>query len=990
MAQDENNPNSENPQENPSQTLQQGDASSAPADGEESEGSDQAPEGIAPMSSSVDYVETEYGRVKNEDIVREMCDSFRDYAMSVIVDRALPDVRDGFKPVHRRVLFSMHELHNTFSNPTKKCARIVGDVIGKYHPHGDQAVYQTLVRLAQDFSMRYPLVAGQGNFGSIDGDGAAAMRYTECRLSQIADMMLESLDEETVDFQPNFDNSEQEPVVLPARIPNLLLNGTSGIAVGMATSIPPHNLTETVDACRYLLANPEATIDDLIGILRAPDFPTGGIIYGLKDVHEGYRTGRGRVVIRSHTHFETLKNGHEAIIVDDIPYMVNKRVLIESIALLAQGKDKKIEGIHDIRDESSKDVRIVIELKHDAFGEVVLNNLYKLTQMQSSVGINMVVIENRQPKLMNLRQIIEAFLRFRREVVTRRTQFRLKKEKSRGHILEGLAVALSNIDEFIALIKSAPNPQVAKVQIMGRGWTSALVQGLLAGADMALYRPAEVDPGCGLKADGTYWLSDIQADSILRMALQKLTGLEQDKINDEYREAHRQIVDLIDILSKPERVQKIIDDELLEIKAKYGDARKSEIDISNSPDFNPLDFVPVENVVVTMTRGGYVKRQSLTEYREQKRGGVGKKAAQMKEGDIIEQLFVANSHDKLLLFTTQGRVYGLDVYRIPEGSRTSQGRAIVNYLDLQKDEKGDYTEKVNYILPVSSFEGERYVFMATQNGTVKKTKLCEFANQTRKGKAAITLDEGDTLIGTALTDGKHDVMLFSDAGKALRFSEKLVRSTGRQSRGVNGFKLVNGAQLIALLVAEDEDQLVLTVCENGFGKCTPVKEYTLHGRNTQGMIAIAMTERNGRVMAATLVRPEDSVMLLSSKGILVRTAVSSIRVTARSAQGVKLIDLRNEDKLIRITRVADDDADEPAEGSDGVADAGDTPADSAAFSVEGPGQRTEDSGTLETDAAEGESGEPAASPAAFTVNPPEPEDSGAQSTQERSEDKPKE
>jgi DNA gyrase subunit A len=854
----------------------------------------------AQTAGSAAYVPTRWGRIKDEDIVQEMRNSFRDYAMSVIVDRALPDVRDGFKPVHRRVLFSMHELHNTFNNPTKKCARIVGDVIGKYHPHGDQAVYQTLVRLAQDFSMRYPLVFGQGNFGSIDGDGAAAMRYTECRLAQIADMMLEGLDEETVDFQPNFDNSEQEPVVLPARLPNLLLNGSAGIAVGMATSIPPHNLSEVVEACRHLLAHPEAGIDELIERMPAPDFPTGGVIYGVKGVHEGYRTGRGRVIIRSHTHFEELSGGRQAIIVDDVPYQVNKKVLVENIYALV--RDKKLEGIHDIRDESSKDVRIVIELKAGAFGEVILNNLFKLTQMQSSFGINMVVIENRQPKLMNLRQMIEAFLRHRREVVNRRTIFRLGKQRMRGHILEGQAVALSNIDEFIAVIKAAPTPQIAKLQLMARGWESALVKGLLAGADPAQYRPAEVDSSCGLRADGLYYLSDIQTEKILQMALQKLTGLEQDKINGDYRDAHAQVTDLLDILAKPERVRRIMDEELLELKTKYGDARRSEIDLSSDPNFNPLDFVPSETAVVTLSREGYVKRQALSEYQQQRRGGTGKRATQMKEGDVIEQLFVANTHDKILCFSNLGRVYRLEVYLIPEGSRNSKGKAIVNLLELQEG------EKISVILPVREFDENKFVFMATEQATVKKTSLAEFVNVNRKGKYAITLEEGDSLIGVALTDGSHDVMLFSNQGKAVRFAETDVRSMGRTARGVGGMKLEEGGKLISMLVAEDDSQLVLTACENGYGKCTPVTEYTRHGRNTKGMIAIATSERNGDVVAATLVRPGDSLMLLTAHGHLVRTPVDSVRVVSRAAQGVTLIDVRD-DKLVRITRVAEDDAD---------------------------------------------------------------------------------
>ncbi len=830
----------------------------------------------------------------------EMRQCYLDYAMSVIVGRALPDVRDGFKPVHRRVLFSMHELGNDFSRPTKKCARVVGDVIGKYHPHGDQAAYQTLVRLAQDFSMRYPLVWGQGNFGSIDGDGAAAMRYTECRLAQISEAMLDGLDEDTVDFIPNFDNSEKEPVVLPAKLPNLLVNGSAGIAVGMATNIPPHNLGEVVDACRYLLKNPEAGIDELIARIPAPDFPTGAIIYGLDGVREGYRTGRGRVIMRSHTHFEELKNGRQALIVDDIPYQVNKKVLVESIARLMH--EKKIEGISELRDESSKTVRIVMELKQGAFGEVILNQLFKLTALQSSFGINMVALVDGQPRLLNLRQIVEAFLRHRREVVNRRTIFRLNKNRSRGHILEGQAVALSNIDEFLAIIRAAPTPQVAKIQLMSRAWKSELVLGLLKGVASADdYRPIEIGKEFGLDKDGLYHLSAIQTEKILQMALQKLTGLEQDKINDEYREVHAAIADLLDILARPERVVEIMDNELLELKTKYGDPRRSEIDYSGDPNFDPLDFVVSESVVVTLSREGYIKRLSLDQYHEQKRGGQGKKASQTREGDAVERLFVANSHDKMLCFSNKGRVFELAVYLVPEGARASKGKAIVNLLQLQED------EKIRIVLPVRNFDENRFVFMATRDGYVKKTPLCELKNSLRKGKKALELMPEDELIDVEITDGSHDVMLFSDAGKTVRFDEASVRPMGRGARGVIGMRLEGGSKLISMLVAEDESQFVLAACENGFGKCTPVSEYTRHGRATHGMIAISTSERNGKVVSAILVRKEDSVMLLTEKGKLVRTPVKDIRVSGRSAMGVTLINLKD-DKLVRLSRIAEDDA----------------------------------------------------------------------------------
>ena len=847
----------------------------------------------------------------------EMRQCYLDYAMSVIVGRALPDVRDGFKPVHRRVLFSMHELGNDFSRPTKKCARVVGDVIGKYHPHGDQAAYQTLVRLAQDFSMRYPLVWGQGNFGSIDGDGAAAMRYTECRLAQISEAMLDGLDEDTVDFIPNFDNSEKEPVVLPAKLPNLLVNGSAGIAVGMATNIPPHNLGEVVDACRYLLKNPEAGIDELIARIPAPDFPTGAIIYGLDGVREGYRTGRGRVIMRSHTHFEELKNGRQALIVDDIPYQVNKKVLVESIARLMH--EKKIEGISELRDESSKTVRIVMELKQGAFGEVILNQLFKLTALQSSFGINMVALVDGQPRLLNLRQIVEAFLRHRREVVNRRTIFRLNKNRSRGHILEGQAVALSNIDEFLTIIRAAPTPQVAKIQLMSRAWKSELVLGLLRGAASADdYRPIEIGKEFGLDKDGLYHLSAVQTEKILQMALQKLTGLEQDKINDEYRDVHAAIADLLDILARPERVVEIMDNELLELKTKYGDPRRSEIDYSGDPNFDPLDFIVSETVVVTLSREGYIKRLSLDQYREQKRGGQGKRASQTREGDAVERLFVANSHDKMLCFSNKGRVFELAVYLVPEGARASKGKAIVNLLQLQED------EKIRIVLPVRNFDENHFVFMATRDGYVKKTPLCELKNSLRKGKKALELMADDELIDVEITDGSHDVMLFSDAGKTVRFDEASVRPMGRGARGVIGMRLEGGSKLISMLVAEDESQFVLAACENGFGKCTPVSEYTRHGRATHGMIAISTGERNGKVVSAILVRKEDSVMLLTEKGKLVRTPVKDIRVSGRSAMGVTLINLKD-DKLVRLSRIAEDDAENATQTPSNAADS-ETPA----------------------------------------------------------------
>ena len=814
----------------------------------------------------------------------EMKRSYLDYAMSVIVGRALPDVRDGFKPVHRRVLFSMHELGNDFSHATKKCARIVGDVIGKYHPHGDQAVYQTLVRLAQDFSMRYPLVWGQGNFGSIDGDGAAAMRYTECRLARIADAMLDDLEEDTVDFVPNFDNSEKEPSVLPARLPNLLVNGSAGIAVGMATNIPPHNLRETIDACRHLLHNPDASIDELIARMPAPDFPTGAIIYGLKGVHEGYRTGRGRVIMRAHTHFEETKSGRQMLVVDDIPYQVNKKVLVESIARLM--RDKKIEGISELRDESSKSVRIVMELKAGTFGEVVRNNLFKLTQLQWTFGINMVALVDGRPRVLNLREIIEAFLRHRREVINRRTIFRLNKNRMRGHILEGQAVALSNLDEFLRIIRNAPNPPIAREQLMSRGWKSDLVSGLLNAAfNPQDYRPQDIDACYGLLSDGLYHLSPVQADKILQMALQKLTGLEQDKINEEYRQANAQITDLLDILARPERVVQIMDAELAELKDKFGDERRSEIDPSGDPNFNPLDFVPEETMVVTLSREGYIKRQSLTEYRSQRRGGQGKAAAKLKEGDEIDRIITASSHDQALCFSNFGRVYALPIYQIPEGSRTSKGKAIVNLLDIAEG------ESIMTILPVSRFDESHYVFK-------------------RMGKAAITLDDNDSILTAVITDGTQDIMVFGSNGKVLRFDENEVRPMGRTARGVLTMKLPEGHKCVSMFaVHADTNMEVLTVCANGYGKRTPLADHPKHGRRSQGQIAIMTSERNGELVSATLVNVEDTVLVLTNNGRMIRTTVESIRQSGRATQGVKLMETLDE-TVVSVTRVANEDAED--------------------------------------------------------------------------------
>ncbi|MFL9934906.1 DNA gyrase subunit A [Paraburkholderia sp. RL18-103-BIB-C] len=857
--------------------------------------------------------------------------SYLDYAMSVIVGRALPDVRDGLKPVHRRVLYAMHELNNDWNRAYKKSARIVGDVIGKYHPHGDTAVYDTIVRMAQNFSLRYMLVDGQGNFGSVDGDNAAAMRYTEIRMAKIGHELLADIDKETVDFTPNYDGSENEPAILPARIPNLLINGSSGIAVGMATNIPPHNLNEVVDACQHLLKNPQATIDELIEIIPAPDFPTAGIIYGVAGVRDGYRTGRGRVVMRALTHFEEIDRGQRmAIIVDELPYQVNKRSLLERIAELVN--EKKLEGISDIRDESDKSgMRVVIELKRGEVPEVVLNNLYKATQLQDTFGMNMVALVDGQPKLLNLKEMLSCFLSHRREVLTRRTVYELRKARERGHVLEGLAVALANIDEFIAIIKAAPTPPIAKQELMARPWDSSLVREMLARAETEnasaggreAYRPDGLNPSFGMQSDGLYRLSDTQAQEILQMRLQRLTGLEQDKIIGEYREVMAQIADLLDILARPERITAIIVGELTSIKAEFGDARRSKIEL-NATELNTEDLITPQEMVVTMSHAGYVKSQPLSEYSAQKRGGRGKQATAMKEDDWIDTLFIANTHDHILCFSNRGRVYSVKVYEVPQGSRNSRGRPIINIFPLQEG------EKITVVLPVKEFSADKFVFMGTALGTVKKTPLEAFGRVLRKGIIAVGLDDGDYLIGAAITDGQHDVMLFSDSGKAVRFDENDVRPMGREARGVRGMQLEDGQNVIALLVAGDEQQSVLTATENGFGKRTPISEYTRHGRGTKGMIAIQTSERNGKVVAATLVDHEAQIMLITNTGVLIRTRVSEIREMGRATQGVTLISLDEGTKLSGLQQVAeaeaegdvDADAEGPAGGDNGGEDNG--------------------------------------------------------------------
>jgi DNA gyrase subunit A len=857
----------------------------------------------------------------------EMRRSYLDYAMSVIVGRALPDARDGLKPVHRRVLFAMHELNNDWNRPYKKSARIVGDVIGKYHPHGDQSVYDTIVRMAQDFSMRHMLVDGQGNFGSVDGDNAAAMRYTEIRLAKIAHEMLGDIDKETVDFGPNYDGSEREPLVLPSRLPNLLINGSGGIAVGMATNIAPHNLNEVVDACLHLLRNPEASIDELMEIVPAPDFPTGAIIYGMTGVKEGYRTGRGRVVMRAKCHFEDIDKGQrQCIVVDELPYQVNKKTLQERMAELVH--EKKIEDISHIQDESDKSgMRLVIELKRGAVPEVVLNNLYKQTQLQDTFGMNMVALIDGQPKLCNLKDLIQVFLQHRREVVTRRTVFELRKARDRGHVLEGLAVALANIDDFIAIIRGAPTPPVAKAELMTRAWDSQMVRTMLTRArdDGSVvraddYRPEGLERQYGLGQDGLYRLSDTQAQEILQMRLQRLTGLEQDKIVAEYKEVMSEIENLLDILAKPARVSTIIGDELGSVRQEFGQtkigARRSEIEHS-AQDLSTEDLITPTDMVVTLSHSGYIKSQPLSEYRAQKRGGRGKQAAATKEDDWIDQLFIANTHDYLLCFSNRGRLYWLKVWEVPAGSRGSRGRPIVNMFPLQEG------EKINVVLALTgearTFPQNQYVFMATSMGTVKKTSLDEFSNPRKGGIIAVNLDEGDFLIGAALTDGQHDVMLFSDGGKAVRFDENDVRPLGRSARGVRGMMIEDHQSVIAMLVSEQEnpeapaDEVkarasVLTATENGYGKRTSIAEYTRHGRGTKGMIAIQQSERNGKVVAATLVHADDEIMLITDTGVLVRTRVSEIRELGRATQGVTLIGLDEGAKLSGLQRIVENDA----------------------------------------------------------------------------------
>ena len=850
----------------------------------------------------------------------EMRRSYLDYAMSVIVGRALPDARDGLKPVHRRVLYAMHELGNDWNKAYKKSARIVGDVIGKYHPHGDIAVYDTIVRMAQDFSLRYMLVDGQGNFGSVDGDNAAAMRYTEVRMARIGHDLLADIDKETVDFGPNYDGSEQEPLILPARIPNLLINGSSGIAVGMATNIPPHNLNEVVDACLALVRHPEMSVDELIEIVPAPDFPTAGIIYGVSGVHEGYRTGRGRVVMRAKTHFEPIKGSadRQAIIVDELPYQVNKRTLLEKISELVN--EKRIEGISDLRDESDKSgMRVVIELKRGEMPEVVLNCLYKQTQLQDTFGMNMVALVDGQPRLLNLKQMLECFLSHRREVITRRTVYELRKARERAHIQEGLAVALDNVDEIIALIKASPTPADARRGLMGKLWTSATVAQMLQRATLDATRPEGLGMEYGLSRNG-YLLSEAQAQAILELRLQRLTGLERDKIVADFAELLEKIADLMDILARPERISEIICEELEAIRAQFGDKRRSEIEL-HTQELGIEDFIAPQDMVVTLSHSGYIKAQPLTDYRAQRRGGRGKQAAAIKDDDFVDHLFVANTHDYILCFSNRGRVYWLKVYEVPQGSRSSRGKPIVNMFPLEEG------EKVNAILSVKEFVEDRFIFMCTAQGTVKKTPLSDFSNPRKAGIIAVALDEGDYLIGAEITNGTQDIVLVSDAGKAVWFDEEDVRGMGRTARGVRGMKLGEGQQVLSLLVADDHQQTVLVATENGYGKRTVLADFRHSGRGTQGVIAIAASERNGKVVAARLVTDEDEVMLITTGGVLIRTRVREIRELGRATQGVTLISLDAGEKLAGMEKVVESEDDSDGEsdlepGDEHAADAG--------------------------------------------------------------------
>lgn len=823
-------------------------------------------------------------------IEKEMELSYLNYAMSVIVGRALPDVRDGLKPVHRRILFAMNEANNYYNKPYKKSARIVGDVMGKYHPHGDSAIYDSIVRMAQDFSIRYLIIDGQGNFGSVDGDSAAAMRYTEIRMTKIAHSMLSDIDKETVDFALNYDGQEKEPTVLPTSIPNLLINGTTGIAVGMATSIPPHNLSEVINGLLALINNPDCTIEELMEFIPGPDFPTKAIILGTAGIKSGYKTGKGKVIMRARTHCENLSTDKQAIIIDELPYQVNKAKLCERIAEII--KDKTIEGILDVRDESDKvGMRVVVELRRGENAEVIMNQLCKMTQMQDSFSINMVALVKGQPKLLNLKDILFEFIAHRREIITRKTIFELKKAKERAHILEGLAVALFNIDEIIEIIKTAASPNSAKQKLMSKLWQADLIKNMLSRVDPKLYR-LDLTANYGLEQD-KYTLSDLQAQAILDLKLQRLTALEQNKINDEYKNIIDLIIDLIDILNQPQRITEIIKGQLIDIKHQFGDDRLSFID-NNFVDLNDEDLITPRDMVVTLSRDGYIKTQSVTDYKTQKRGGRGKSATNIKDLDEVQSLFFAHTHDYLLCFSTLGRLYWLKPYNLPEGGRTSRGKPINNILPLQMD------EKITAVLSVKNFSSDKYVFMATAAGVVKKTNLEAFSHPSNRGIIAINLDQSDQLIGVLLTDGQQEIMLFSNGCKAVRFNESAVRSSGRTARGVKGIKLTDNSKVVALLSTNNLQAQILAVTTNGYGKRTKVEEYRLASRGTQGVRAIGESNRNGKLVTAILVEDSDEILVISHHGVMIRTKVSSIRQTGRSAQGVRVIKLDQQDTLVAV------------------------------------------------------------------------------------------
>jgi DNA gyrase subunit A len=841
------------------------------------------------------------GDIADINIEDELRDSFMEYAMSVIVARALPDVRDGLKPVHRRALFAMSELNNTYNRPTLKSARVVGDIIGKYHPHGDSAAYETIVRMAQDFNMRYPLVDGQGNFGSLDGDGAAAQRYTEVRMEKIAEEILADLDKETVDFVENYDATLLMPEVLPSRIPNLLVNGSTGIAVGMATNIPPHNMTEVIDACVALVDDPSLDVDQLMEFIQGPDFPTGAIINGRGGIVQAYRTGRGRIYIRSRCAIEVdERTSRETIIVKEIPFQVNRARLVERIAELV--KDKKIEGISELRDESAKDTRIVIELRRGEVGEVVLNNLYAQTQLQSAFGINIVALVDNEPKVLNLQQVLEAFILHRREVVTRRSMFELRRARARGHILEGLVVALSNIDPVIELIKASESTAVARERLVSQSWLSDSVVTMLERAGPDAVQPDGLDAHYGLQDEGTYNLTEDQAQAILDMRLNSLTSLQQHRLLEEYAEIVDAIAELISILENTDRLMQIVREELIAVRDAYGDERLTEI-VESQEDLTMEDLIQEQDMVVTLSKGGYAKTQPLDTYRAQGRGGRGKMASTVKDEDYIERLMVANTHDTILCFTNRGKVFWLRVFQIPSGGRAARGRPLINILPL------DGEERITAMLPLEEYRNDQFIFMATSNGTVKKTSLMDFSRQRSKGLIAIELEEGNTLIGAAITDGSRDVMLFGSHGKVIRFKESDVRAMGRTARGVRGIKLSTDQEVISLMIPEENGK-ILIACQNGYGKCSNFEDFSVIGRGGQGMIGMKMSERNGDVVGAIQVFEGDEAILISDQGTLVRIRTEEVSQQGRNTQGVRLINLSDGEHLVGLAQVQEPTSEE--------------------------------------------------------------------------------